>query len=443
MHVNTELQFEKRIGERRSAVMSVKRVSVASVLVLLAMPVARSQGTANAPAATGNTWALVVGIGNYKNPEIPKLQFTADDARLFYGYLTSPEGLAVRPERAVILLDEQATVANIRSALGDFIAKKAQPQDTVVFFFAGHGGNELDLLTGSRPETAKFLVAYDTEPDRYYGTALNMKDDLGYVFEKRIAAQSALFFLDCCYAGAAGQASARSMQGRGILKTQAMGIAVTPSTPVADVEAGDKKTLIAMACRPDESALETATLKHGVFTAASVEALNGAADADGDGVVSAGEYKTSAEALVVKLSQGAQHPQFTSSLPAAYRLSNARKGAAAFQIASNPVSSPLWQAGTGASAPSPANTIVVEQEYVTQIKRDKDSLLLATVSVPGKSANIREALDDARQQQRRLIRQQLGLGADEAESVYGRGEVVDAQELPNRTWYLVMKYALS
>lgn len=389
----------------------------------------------------GKYWALVVGVSDYLDPQIPDLRFPHKDAQAFYRYLCSPQGLGMGPEQIVILLDEMATVANVRSALGDFIAKNAKEEDTVIFFFAGHGGNEVDFLTGGSPETAKYLLAHDTSPDKFYGTAINMKDDLGYVFANRIRAKQILCFLDCCHAGAAQGAATRSVRGRGIAKIDAMEITLPPPEEAFSVADTGKRMLIASACRPDEYALEVDSLGHGVFTHASIEALKGAADANADGSVSVEEYMAHVDALAVELTNGQQHPQFSSNFDGAYVLSRVLSGTGTFSEVEGFLSSSQWTPAVSSQpAAAPLNQVVVESEYLTQIREEKGRILVAVVGNPGKVSNMREALADARRQQRRQLRKHFGFGPDEAERIYRQGEIVDAEELADRTWYLVMSY---
>ena len=41
---------------------------------------------------SSTTYALVIGISDYKDPGIPDLEFTENDATAFFNYLTSPAG---------------------------------------------------------------------------------------------------------------------------------------------------------------------------------------------------------------------------------------------------------------------------------------------------------------------------------------------------------------
>src|SRR5690606_27165157 len=106
--------------------------------------------------------AVVAGIGSYQSTELKSLQYAANDANDFAAFLASPQGQNLAPDNIVLLLDAQATLANIRSALGDHVAKRAKPGDKVFFYFAGHAGNEVDFLASGQADTAKYLLAFDS-----------------------------------------------------------------------------------------------------------------------------------------------------------------------------------------------------------------------------------------------------------------------------------------
>jgi hypothetical protein len=95
--------------------------------------------TTAVPAASGGTqrvFGVFVGISNYGG-RATNLPYTADDARRAQQALT--RGVGMRDADAVILVDQQATVANIRRAFEN-VARQAGPNDMFVFFYSGHGG---------------------------------------------------------------------------------------------------------------------------------------------------------------------------------------------------------------------------------------------------------------------------------------------------------------
>jgi uncharacterized caspase-like protein len=81
---------------------------------------------------------VAVGVSHYAQGSF-NLKFARADAEAVAALFTRRGGaLYQQPVRPVRLLDEQATRDNIRKALQE-VARKAQPQDTLLLFLAGHG----------------------------------------------------------------------------------------------------------------------------------------------------------------------------------------------------------------------------------------------------------------------------------------------------------------
>ncbi|NJN34145.1 MAG: peptidase C14 caspase catalytic subunit p20, partial [Saprospiraceae bacterium] len=81
-------------------------------------------------------WAVVVGVGRYST--MPVLKYSDDDAYQFFAFLKSPEGGALPDKQCRVLVDEDATRANILSTMRQVLLK-ADENDVVVFYFSGHG----------------------------------------------------------------------------------------------------------------------------------------------------------------------------------------------------------------------------------------------------------------------------------------------------------------
>lgn len=91
------------------------------------------------PAPSGGTqrvFGVFVGISNYGG-RATNLPYTADDARRAQQAMA--RGVGMRDADATMLVDQQATVANIRRAFEN-VARQAGPNDMFVFFYSGHGG---------------------------------------------------------------------------------------------------------------------------------------------------------------------------------------------------------------------------------------------------------------------------------------------------------------
>ncbi len=85
-------------------------------------------------------YALIIGISEYKDPDIPGLKYTHADAESIFKLLTDPKKLGLSKDKIKILLDRDATQFNIKNAISSWLFKNADEDSKVFIFFAGHGG---------------------------------------------------------------------------------------------------------------------------------------------------------------------------------------------------------------------------------------------------------------------------------------------------------------
>ncbi len=137
-------------------------------------------------------WAVVVGINDYRDQKISDLSGAVPDAWTFYHYLTSPFGSKIPQDRAILLLNEKATRANVEGAFGNI---KACPNDVVILYFAGHGMPE-----PNSPENA-FLLMHDTDLNNMVGTAISMQKLPEFLSWRLNDAGKLLMIIDACHSG--------------------------------------------------------------------------------------------------------------------------------------------------------------------------------------------------------------------------------------------------
>ena len=122
---------------------------------------------AQQPNQTPKTWAVIVGVSKYqKLPGGQQLQFADRDAQLFADAI---EKRGVSAQNVRLLIGAEATAAAIKSAIGNWLAKSASEQDTVLIFFSGHGFFEREF-------GESYLLGYDSDPKDTYGTALSVSE---------------------------------------------------------------------------------------------------------------------------------------------------------------------------------------------------------------------------------------------------------------------------
>lgn len=221
------------------------------------------------PTKEGSAFALVVGIGRYRDERIRPLNYTHADAEAFAALLTDRRRCGLPPENVRILLDEDATLFNIKNGISGWLYQHATSECTVFVFFAGHGGVESDR-TGLEPDgTAKYLIPWDANADNLFASALSNVEF--HHLLNTIKAQRLVIFMDACYAGGVAQRGARDL-----------GIVANPYERLAE---GSGRLVIA-AAQPNQRSWEDASIGHGIFTHHLIDALSGGADLNEDGCVS-------------------------------------------------------------------------------------------------------------------------------------------------------------
>lgn len=153
------------------------------------------EADAPAPTAVPRGYAVVIGIAQYEKLDASKqLQFPESDADAIYRVLISKEGGAFPAENVRLLKGSQATLANVRTALEEWLPSVAQPTDRVVVYFAGHGFVQNDR---------GYLAPWDVDPDHLAETAYSM-DTLGDVLATKVKATWKVLLADACHSGKIG-----------------------------------------------------------------------------------------------------------------------------------------------------------------------------------------------------------------------------------------------
>ena len=215
------------------------------------------------PAAlNGEVYALVVAVNDYADDRISDLRFAEPDAKAIQAALTDPQYGIVKPENLVMLTGAQATYRGVTQALEEHLVRKAKrAQDVVIFYFAGHGAEGPHISRGA----AYYLIPHDAEVTSLMSTAID-KDRLQFLWGA-IGAQRKVFITDACHSG--------GLQNMKVLSADGL-------EPVEGF-------VTLAAARADQLALELPQLGHGLFTYSLTEGMQGKADSNGDGYVSAEE----------------------------------------------------------------------------------------------------------------------------------------------------------
>jgi uncharacterized caspase-like protein len=244
-------------------------------------------------------WAVVVGISQFKytSKGITPLRYADADARSFYEFLKSPQGGAFPTSNMKLLLNKEATLANITEAINVFLAKAIE-DDIVIIYFAGHGAPD--------PNNVKnmFLLTYDTDPSKMASSGYLM-DDMKRAMERFIKARNVLVFTDACHsAGVTGEYATRGKQDDAIVNRYLINLAQS-----------DNSTLIFTASEAAETSQESKNWGggHGIFTWSMLEGMKGDADENKDGIITIGELIDYTQQKVKRETNSQQHPDKSSS----------------------------------------------------------------------------------------------------------------------------------
>jgi hypothetical protein len=238
-----------------------------------------------------NVWAVVIGINDY--PQLPKLKYAVNDAREFHRFLI--EKNRVPAGNITLLLNDQATLKNLRSTLGTRLKNAAGLDDMVIIFFAGHGATERDATSADGDGLEKYLLPWETDPVDLYSTAMPMRE-IAHIFG-RIRSDRLIFIADSCYSGASG--------GRTISVT---GTRANITDGFLERISGGRGKVIITASAANEVSVEKDELRHGVFTYYLLEGLRGAADMDRDGTITVEEAYRYVSEKVPRATGQEQHP---------------------------------------------------------------------------------------------------------------------------------------
>src|SRR5215212_593249 len=138
-------------------------------------------------------YALIIGVGSYANRPQNNVDDTSVDAKALAEVLADPRHCGYPRQQVRLLHDDTATRDEILRAL-DELAAKVTVDDTVLFFFSGHGNSYSDHY---------YLPVHDTQ----YVDNRPTIDTLIYDYElltklRAISAKRMLLVFNTCHAGA-------------------------------------------------------------------------------------------------------------------------------------------------------------------------------------------------------------------------------------------------
>lgn len=218
-------------------------------------------------AAPRDAVAIIVGIQDYKR--LPKADFANDDARAFHDYAV--RALGIRPENIKMLIDGEAEQVEILSAFKSWLPSYVKKDKTDVYvFYSGHG---LPSADGK----SLFLLPQNGHKDFLAETGIDQNSLVAALAAAK--PKSVTLFIDSCYSGSSRSGETLLASARPIaLKTSASNF---PSN-----------FTVISASSMDQMSSSSPDLKHGIFSFFVMKGLEGDADQNKDGKITAGELQT-------------------------------------------------------------------------------------------------------------------------------------------------------
>lgn len=260
--------------------------------------------------ARADVYGLVIGIDKYQH--LQPLAGAVNDARDINNALHT-----MGAKKVIMLLDGEATRDRIMQSWRE-LTERAAPGDTIVFSYAGHGGQEPERVIGSEDdkldETFQLAGFQNTRP----GNRERILDDEINLMFAKARHLKIIFLADSCHSGT----MSRSFDSRsGTLRTRLGGYGAIeddplprPTEAMASITTEELDNIVYFGAVRDDQVVQEIKIDaqpRGALSWSFARALRGRADSDGDGTVNTRELAEYVTESVRRKSAGRQHPQMT------------------------------------------------------------------------------------------------------------------------------------
>ncbi|MBI5748699.1 MAG: caspase family protein [Nitrospinae bacterium] len=209
-------------------------------------------------------FAIVIGIGSYREKEIPAVKYAKKDAEIMGSYFENIVGI---PKQNIKLMtDNSATKSDFEAYLGDWLKRRVKQNSTVFVYYAGHGAPDIETKGAS-------LVPYEGHPD--FPSKLYPLKEM-YESLNKLPAKDIIVMLDSCFSGG-GE--------RSVAKAGARDLVIMADNPLL---AGGKIMVLA-ASSGGQISSDYEKAQHGLFTYYLLRGMRGEADRNKNGMVEIGE----------------------------------------------------------------------------------------------------------------------------------------------------------
>lgn len=213
-----------------------------------------------------NAVAVVIGIRDYLNPSVPRVEYAKRDAQFVREYLINTLGYDpknILPQNPDDLMTTAMMKTLIRVQLPDFIRKE---KSDVFFYFSGHGAPSTEMQKA-------FFVPCDGNPNYVSKDNAYLAEEL-YADLARLQARSLTVVVDACFSGYSGD-------GKMIIQKASPAVWEV-NNPVASLM-GQRHVIAFLSSSASQISSWYPEKQHGLFTYFFLKGLQGKADANGDG----------------------------------------------------------------------------------------------------------------------------------------------------------------
>ncbi len=205
------------------------------------------------------SYAMVVGIGGYREQSVPPLKHARQDAEVVAKHLTALAGFP--SENVRVLTDERALLVDLQDTFEDWLPRQANASGIVFVYLVGNA-----VLNAEGTDI--ILMPYEGRPDlaRRGYSLLRLQEVLA-----RLPSRLNLVFADLSFPAGDGQGDARQL-------------------PWSARKAGGKRrTVVVGSSSTNGPSLSWDAGQHGLFTYHFLRAIRGQGDSDNNGWVDVGE----------------------------------------------------------------------------------------------------------------------------------------------------------
>jgi Caspase domain/WD domain, G-beta repeat len=207
-----------------------------------------------------NIRALVIGIGNYQEDRIPKLEYAESDAKRFADALKNPRIGNIKAENIETMIGPRAT-KNRFETRSRTLASQTKPGETLIVYYSGHGAPDPE-------KNQPWLVPWDADPNDLASSAIALE----WLQTLPLAGGNLVLILDSCFSGETGSRSVTAPNARPF-GVQVKAPATTGNVTVLSATSGS------------QSSFEGPSTGGGYFTTYLIEGMSGKADTNTDGTV--------------------------------------------------------------------------------------------------------------------------------------------------------------